>query len=270
MKEIVKILPAELWCEICEKQNIIEEIRIREKQPISIRVCGKMQKIENISLNLQEIKQILAKAMEFSVHSYMNELKNGFITIKNGHRIGVCGEAVFDNDKITNFKKITSLNIRVAHKSINFETTFLNGIEDKNILIISPPNYGKTTLLREICRYLSRKSYNLSIIDERFEISPRCNLGENIDVLLGVPKFQGVWLMLKSMAPDYIVLDEITTDTMILNEISNCGVKIIATIHAKDILEIKQRKKEILSHFDVVIEIKIENNHRKYIIKDVK
>lgn len=267
MKEILRILPSRLWQKIEQNSDFIEEIRIRENQPTYIRVAGKMKKLDDFRTNSSEIREILQKSMEFSVHSYINELKNGFLTIKHGHRIGVCGQAVFKDGQITNFKEISSLNIRVAREKIDFDSKILEGIEEKNLLIISPPNYGKTTLLREICKYLSSKSYNLSVIDERFEISKRTDLGENIDVLLGVCKKEGAFLMLKSMSPDYIILDEITTDTALLSEISNCGVHYIATIHARNLEEISKRKKHILQHFNMFIEIYFEQNVRKYALK---
>lgn len=265
MKEIFKILPKEIWQAIEKKQQIIEEIRIRENLPIMLRIAGKMQKTDNYIVKSEDIKQILSKAMDFSVHSYINELKSGFITIKNGHRIGVCGEVIKECGEIINFKKITSLNIRVSRAKIDFDTSILTGICDKNILIISPPNYGKTTLIREICRYLSSKNYNLSVVDERFEISLNQNLGENIDVILGACKKDGCIIMLKSMSPDYIILDEITDQTEILQEISNSGVKIVSSVHGSDINDIA--KKGILQYFDCVIEIYFEQNVRKYKLK---
>lgn len=267
MKEIIKILPSEIWQILEKNQNELEEIRIRNEKPLSVRIAGKTKKISDYRPSYREIQQILGKSMEFSIHSYINELKNGFITIKNGHRIGVCGEAVFDGNNIVNFKNISSINIRVARQKINFDEHILHNILDKSVLVISPPNLGKTTLLREICKFLSSKSCNLSVIDERFEISPRCYLGDNVDVLLGVSKKQGAWLMLKSMSPDYIVLDEITSDVEVLQEISSCGVKIIASIHAKDLQQIANHKKHILYHFDAVLEIHLEENRRKYVLK---
>lgn len=267
MKEIQKILPANIWQNIENYSNSIEEIRIRQNSPVYARIYGKTQKISDFRPSSHDIKYILNKSMDFSLHSYMNELKNGFITINNGHRIGVCGHAIFDGEQVLNFKEITSINIRVARKIDNFSCDFFDEIVGKNILIISPPNFGKTTLLREICKFLSSKNYNLSVIDERFEISLRTFLGDNVDVISGVLKKHGTWLMLKSMSPDYIILDEITTDTKILEEISNCGVNFIATLHGRDLFDISRNKKHILEHFDGVIEIYLDENMRKYKFK---
>ncbi|MFI3114850.1 MAG: ATPase, T2SS/T4P/T4SS family [Clostridia bacterium] len=267
MKEIKAVLPEKLWQIIQKYEQKIEEIRIRENQQIMLRIDGKMVCVSNYIADIEEIRLILNKAMGFSLHYYINELKNGFITMKNGHRIGVCGEGIVENDEVVNFKKISSINIRVARDKILMDNSIFDEIYG-NILVISPPNYGKTTFLRQLCYDLAEKNYNLAVIDERFEINPI--FYKNIDILRGVKKVQGTMIMLRSMSPDYIILDEITEETEILSKISNCGVKIVASIHAKNLDDIIKNKKHVLKHFDTVIEIVLVENKRKYIQKKVK
>lgn len=263
MKEIYNILPVKIINEVKKYSNNIEEIRIRKC--LTLRINTSLVNFENIKTSHEDIQDILQKATDYSLHSYIEQLKNGFITLKGGHRLGICGEAYVSHDKILNFKQISSINIRVSKVVKSFGFSFLNEICGHNVLIISPPNYGKTTLLKQVCTHLSNNHYNISVIDERCEM--RGDLGVNVDILSGVVKENAVLMMLKTMSPDYIILDEITNQTDILSKISNAGVKIVATIHANNINDIES--KGILKYFDSVIEINIENGTRKYIKKEV-
>lgn len=268
MKELRKILPQRIY-EILPKFGL-EEIRIRENQPLKIRKNNKIAALGDVLIRHEDICNILECATENSMQSYMENIKNGFITIKNGHRIGICGEVIYENDKILNFKRITSLNIRVAKKEAYFGNLDLEKISGENLLIISPPNYGKTTLLRKIITFLSEKNYNVSVVDERYEITQGFNLGDNIDIIYGANKVVGANMVLKTMSPDYIICDEITNNTEILQNICDCGVKVVATIHGKSIEDICKKRGDIMVYFDKCIEIKFLNNERKYVVKGIE
>ena len=267
MNELIKIIPQNFVKYL--SKNGLEEIRIRRNKPLAIRVNNKIFLETEIICTDTDIKKIMQNATNYSFHTYLEYLKNGFITLKGGHRLGICGEILCEDDKILNFKDITSINLRIAKKNIKIDENILKSTHFKNTLVISPPNMGKTTLLREIIKYLSNKNCNISVIDERFEISggnDSFDLGFNTDVILGLTKNKASMMMLKTMSPDYIVLDEITTDTEILQNITNCGVKVIATIHSDNLKTLRKRDKynSTIQYFDNFIEITEQNGQRKY------
>jgi stage III sporulation protein AA len=179
--------------------------------------------------------------------------------ISGGHRIGVCGEVVYENGKIKNIKNICSLNIRVAHQIFGCADTVMpqiivNGIF-QNTLIVSPPGCGKTTLLRDIIRLLSNgiktlgfSGKNVSLIDERGEIAscyegvPTLDIGIRTDVMSNIDKSTGMSMVIRSMAPDIIATDEIgsSDDVLSIKAAILSGVKVIFTMHGdslKSILE---------------------------------
>lgn len=213
------------------------------------------------------IDEALEIATASSVYSVRDEIKNGFVTISGGHRIGIVGTAVIKEDKVSFIKDVSALNYRLAGE--------VQGAADKvmpmilkdgiirNTLIISPPGAGKTTMLRDIARQLSYKSYRVSIVDERREIAAMrdgrssFDLGFSTDVLEGADKAHGMLMMLRSMSPDVIITDEIGTqeDIRAIEKITNSGAAVIATIHGRNIGMIKRRPdlKQMLDFFELVI-----------------
>jgi len=192
----------------------------------------------------EELSAVLELATGGSVHSSAESIKNGFITVSGGHRIGLCGTAVVQNKEISFIKDISSVSVRIAKEFTGIAeklATELN-MDGKfgNTLIISPPGYGKTTMLRDLIRVLSR-DYRVAVADERGEIAaknrgiPQFDVGKSTDVLDGTEKSDGAILMLRSMSPDIIAVDEITAehDINAMKMISNCGVGIIATAHGE-------------------------------------
>lgn len=195
----------------------------------------------------RDIKRALELITDFSLYAHENELKNGFITLPGGHRVGVCGEAAVSGGKITHLKNIQSLNYRFAREIIGCSDSIMDKIlingDIKNTLIVSPPMCGKTTLLRDIARNLSLIGKRVSIVDERGEIAASLggnspfNLGCGCDILSGAAKADGMIFMLRSMSPDVIITDEIGTadDMAAIREIKRRGVSIITSIHGRDI-----------------------------------
>ncbi|MCR4692835.1 MAG: stage III sporulation protein AA [Firmicutes bacterium] len=193
-----------------------------------------------------DIKRALELITNFSLYAYENEIKNGFVTLPGGHRVGVCGEAASSSGKITHLKSIQSLNYRFAREvpgcSDSIMDRILAGTEIKNTLIVSPPMCGKTTLLRDIARNLSLSGKRVSIVDERGEIAAAFggtspfDLGVGCDILSGAGKADGMLFMLRSMSPDVIITDEIGTadDFLAIREIKRRGVSIITSLHGKD------------------------------------
>jgi len=178
-----------------------------------------------------------------SVYAYEDELKNGYITISGGHRVGVCGDVVTNSHEILQMRKVNSLNYRFAREVIGCADGVMNriviGDVVNNTLIVSPPMRGKTTMLRDIARQLSVMGKRVSVVDERREIAactdgvPAFDLGANCDILSGAPKAEGMLFMLRSMSPEVIITDEIggADDVAAIREIKKRGVKIITTLH---------------------------------------
>lgn len=210
-------------------------------------------------VNERDIKRALELITNFSMYAYENEIRNGFVTLPLGHRVGICGEACCENGKISHLKSIQALNYRFAREFIGCSDSIMDRIvadgEIKNTVIVSPPMYGKTTLLRDIARNLSLLGKRVSIVDERREIAALVSgfspfdLGYGCDVLSGTKKADGMLFMLRSMSPDVIITDEIggEDDFSAIAEIKRRGVSIITSIHGKNIT---------LPEFDVTINIK--------------
>ena len=232
-----------------ELLDTAEEIRIRQNKPIVIRKdCENFCMKDAFKPHKDEIQDTLSRMCEYSPYAYSDEIRRGFITIEGGFRVGIAGTAVECKDGISTIKYINSLNIRISRE--------LTGCADKvmkyvygNTLIISPPGCGKTTILRDIIRQISNQGINISVVDERCEISGmylgniQFDLGICTDVLCCYSKSIGMNMMLRSMGPKIIAVDEIGSDEDILaiHNLLNSGVKIIATIHCDTIENILQK-----------------------------
>ena len=218
-----------------------------------------LQDGREIIITEHDIRRALELITHFSMYAYENEIKNGFVTLPCGHRVGICGEAAVSDGKITHLKSIQALNYRFAREFVGCSDGIMDKIyvggEIKNTVIVSPPMCGKTTLLRDIARNLSLLGKRVSIIDERGEIaavscgSSPFNLGYGCDILSGAKKADGMLFMLRSMSPDVIITDEIggLRDFSAIAEIKKRGVSVITSIHGKE---------TYLPQFDVTITLK--------------
>ncbi len=236
-------------------KNNIEEIRIKAEGSLSIYASEKelflnkngefiTEAAEYKMISRAVLMSIFNAVLNYSAYAYEEELANGYITIKGGHRVGVCGKTVMHQGKIQTIKDISSLNIRRSKEIIGISNQYIQYIlkDSKsvyNTLLVSPPKCGKTTLLRDIVRNLSSKGFKVGVVDERSEIAgmyegiPQNNLGLRTDVLDGCPKEKGIIMMIRSMAPDVIVTDEIgkTEDVYAVECVKNAGIQLITTIH---------------------------------------
>ena len=207
----------------------------------------------------RDIKRAMELITDFSLYAYENQIKNGFVTLPGGHRVGVCGEAAELEGRIIHLRSIQSLNYRFAREIVGCSDCIMEKIlsqgDIKNTLIVSPPMCGKTTLLRDIARNLSLLGKRVSIVDERGEIAAAFggaspfDLGVGCDILSGAGKADGMLFMLRSMSPDVIITDEIGTadDLAAIREIKRRGVSIITSLHGRDTK---------FPDFDTVIQLK--------------
>jgi len=201
---------------------------------------------EHIIATQDLISYILAVATKQSFYAYNNQIKQGFITTDSGIRIGLCGTAVIDSEKVTTIKNISSLNIRISHSVKGCSAKIIdlisfNGIV-KNTLIISPPFCGKTTILKDLAIKLNRlDKYSILIVDERAEFE---NIkGINIDKIKYGSKEFAFNYGIRSLSPDLIITDELSTvsDWNCINNAVHSGVKVLASCHGKDINDIKNK-----------------------------
>lgn len=265
IREFLNIFPDSMkafWESTAKEVECIEEVRIRINNPIVISISGKEfflnprgQLTQNIKeaklITGTEIDSVLHHICRCSVYAFGNEVKEGYITVQGGHRIGLAGEVVVDeNNRITTIKYVTFMNIRISHQILGVADEVIDflyeGNKVKNSLIISPPGCGKTTMLRDVVRQLSkgnykRKAFKIGVVDERNEIAggykgiPQNDLGPRTDVLSGLSKKHAMLMLIRSMSPEVLALDEIgdKEDVEAIFYAIKCGVNIIATIHAE-------------------------------------
>ena len=243
----------------------LNEIRFRAYKPVVVYLGGMAYFLSNngISTNIKEaltcdkesLEEIVFRASECSIYAVNEQIKNGFLTVSGGFRIGLGGTAVFEGDKLKTIKNFVSLNIRVPHIVTDCSlTAFKYILENKrlnNTLIISPPGAGKTTFLKDFVYQLSQRNFsaNVLVLDERGEIASINEKGESLlesnfcDVLSFMPKPLGINFGIRALAPNLILTDELGSkeDVEALYHAGNCGVNVIASIHAASLLDLKKK-----------------------------
>ena len=240
----------------------LQEIRLRTGQPVRI-VRGNREKIlpSEVSPHIitkEEVRETMDYISHYSLYAYENELRQGFLTIEGGHRVGVAGKVIMERDKVKNIQYISSVNIRVSHEVIGCADSLLPYItKNKQVchtLIISPPCCGKTTLIRDLIRQISDgnqyvKGCSVGVVDERSELGgcylgiAQNHLGSRTDILDCCPKAEGMIMLIRSMSPQVIAVDEIGTseDIHAVEYAMQCGCKLIASVHGLDMEEAKKK-----------------------------
>lgn len=233
--------------------NAIEELRFRIGQPLTALIFQKEQALACGKTERRHLEWVLGKATGQAMYSSQETLKNGFVTLPGGHRLGICGRGVYRDGEIYTLRDISSLNLRIARQILGVADEAFSFLwtHPASSLIIGPPGRGKTTLLRDLIRQLSdRCGYRICVADERMELAACLNgeaqfqLGKHSDVLSGVKKHEAIELLLRSMNPQWIALDEITAieDVKAMMQASYCGVKFLATAHASSFDELYRRQ----------------------------
>lgn len=227
----------------------IEELRLRVGQKPTILYAGAERPLPVRSvLSQNELQQVLLNASAQSQYAVQEQLRNGYLSLPGGYRIGVCGSAVVQNGCMTGLREISSLAIRVPH-AIRHPPERLLPYLQESCLLAGAPGSGKTTLLRSCIRALSDAGQRVAVIDERLELAgalhgmPQFDLGPCTDVLSGCPKIEGMLLLLRSMNPQWLAVDEITQpeELAAIRQAGGCGVRLLATIHAGSTEELKSK-----------------------------
>ena len=249
----------------------LQEIRLRINAPLLIIyenreyfVTDEAKLVDNPSLaafiTKNEIRETMEYISNYSLYAFEEEIKQGFITINGGHRIGIAGKTILEQNSVKWIKHISFINIRLAHQVKGCAAPVLPYLINNNAggiyhtLIISPPRCGKTTILRDLIRMLSNGSehqagMSVGVVDERSEIAacymgtPQNEVGIRTDVLDCCPKAKGMMMLIRSMSPQIIAVDEIGSaeDLEAIDYVIGCGCKLIATVHGSSIEDIQSK-----------------------------
>lgn len=261
-EEIVGIFPTKIGNLLKDRLNKeqVYELRIKIGKPILV-YSKYGESIINYISTKEDMKSIMQKVSNYSLYAYEEDIRQGFITIKGGHRIGIAGECVMEKGEVKTIRNISSVNIRICREVIGCSNKVMKYITSAykvyNTIIISPPKCGKTTILRDIARNISSGMPSLGIagkkvavIDERSEIGacyfgiPQSDLGIRTDVLDNCLKREGLIMAIRSLSPEVLICDEIGTkgDIEALIMAFNSGVNIITTIHGFTIEDLYKRR----------------------------
>lgn len=257
----------------------IEEIRVRINKPLMIRTEKKEYflsssgqfgtQFNSYNVTKEDLLESLERMTYSSIYAAEEEMRQGFITLPGGHRVGISGETVVEHGKIRTIRNISAINIRLARQpEISIEILKLLLDKNKTIhhsLLVSPPRAGKTTALRFLVKQLSDgvsslglKGQTVGVVDERSEIAgmwqgiPSFDLGCRTDILDRCPKALGLNMLIRSMSPSVVAVDELGSpeDISALKEAVRCGVRLLATAHAGSFEELERREclKELLQN----------------------
>ncbi len=254
-------------------KETLEEIRLRVDNPLMVFGDQRDYFVDlkgNLTLNpmnsyyvtTDDIEKTLQFASNYSIYSVEEEIKKGYITVQGGHRIGIVGKVLLDNNGIRTLKNYSGLNIRISREKLGVATSVLPHIinakgELMNTLIVSPPQCGKTTLLRDVIRMVSTgvphmnfRGLKVGVVDERSELGacfqgvPQNDLGPRTDILDSCPKAEGIMMLIRAMSPQVIATDEIgrEEDMIAIDEAIMAGIKLITTVHSRSLENILSKR----------------------------
>ncbi len=264
MDELFRLLPDEYAVPIADRlcYDRLCEVRIINGMPVRVYYDGAYyflcrtgitkQRADAFVADVRAADGIIMRACEHSLYTVTDTLKRGYISVSGGIRIGVCGSGVMNNGTLTAVKDFTSVNIRLPHEIKGCAATLLfKTLVDgciRNTLIISPPGAGKTTMLRDLCRSVSDRGYNVLLCDEKYEIAsvsggvPTLDVGCRTDVISGVDKAKTLDIGIANMRPDVIMMDELFGSELDdVRRASTCGIAVVATVHAKNVDDLRRK-----------------------------
>ena len=239
-KELLSILPPWLRTLVdVPGHEDLQELRLRLNAPPEL-VTGSGWSHPERSVTKEDLSYCINTASRYSPWAAAT-ISEGYITAPGGHRIGICGEGICKDDTVTGIREVTSLCIRVARDFPGIGKVALD--MTGSILILGAPGWGKTTLLRDMARQIGDRG-TIGVVDERRELFPDgFSRGNRMDVLTGCPKAQGIDMVLRTMGPAWIAVDEITAeaDCQGLLRAANCGVRLLASAHGATSADFRKR-----------------------------
>lgn len=266
----------------------LEEIRLRPHAPVTLLFSDGEREV-GAEVLPGEPELILELASRASLHTVLPQLRRGYLTLKGGHRLGICGSAVLREGEIHAISPIASLNLRLARQVKGAGEGLMEGLcpdgAFRSALILAPPGAGKTTLLRDTVRCLSDgvgcRPHRVGLADERGEVAalyrgmPQLDVGKRTDVMEGCPKVEALMLLLRGMNPRVLAADEITDprDVRAMECAAGCGVALLCTAHGRDKSDLKRRKlyREMLESglFHNLVTIQGEKGVRRYAVEEL-
>ncbi|GIO23162.1 stage III sporulation protein AA [Oceanobacillus sp. J11TS1] len=261
MNEILRLFPPYFQDRIedlvSRRWSQLQEIRVRMHQKIEFIFDSSICWLDKPLPTKKEAIYILNQLSEYSLYRMEEELRNGYITIEGGHRVGIAGGIIMSDRRVKAIQPVSFFNIRIAKQKKGCADGLMPYIYDgsyHHTMILGAPQSGKTTVIRDICRQIaiqsdSNRSKKVTIVDERSEIAasirgvPQHDVGERTDVLDACPKAEGMMMAIRTLSPDILVVDEIgaANDVEAIIEASQAGVKVICTIHASDMADLYRR-----------------------------
>lgn len=252
-EQAAAVLPPELRQQAlalpAQERERAEELRLRCGWPMSAVFPEGEVPLGGRKIVTQDLELLLEIASRASVHAVLSQLREGYLTIEGGHRLGLCGTAVLENGQMRNLRSLSSVSIRIARQHPGAALPLLSGLMEGgrlcSTLIAAPPGMGKTTLLRDLVRCISdgdgTPPLRVGLADERGEVAalyggvPQLCVGRRTDVIEGCPKAQGAMLLLRAMNPQVLAMDEITApeDVGALLTAAGCGAVLLATAHGE-------------------------------------
>lgn len=272
-EEVLCLFPERVrdrWREVAACAEGLQEIRFRVGMPLSVWIENRERFVDEQGKIVdrpekavrpvpEELEEVVKHLCRYSVYAFADEIRQGFLTVQGGHRVGLAGQVVLDGEgRIKNIKYIRYLNIRIAHQVRGAADPVIPHIFEEgrvmSTLLVSPPGGGKTTMLRDLIRQVSEGTaygagVNVSVVDERSEIAgsylgvPQNDVGIRTDVLDGCPKAEGMMLLIRSMAPQVLAVDELGSieDVQALQMAGGCGCRLLATVHGESLEEIRHK-----------------------------
>lgn len=252
-EQAAAVLPPELRQQAlalpAQERERAEELRLRCGWPMAAVFPEGEVPLGGRKIVTQDLELLLEIASRASVHAVLSQLREGYLTIEGGHRLGLCGTAVLENGQMRNLRSLSSVSIRIARQRPGAALPLLSGLMEGgrlcSTLIAAPPGMGKTTLLRDLVRCISdgegTPPLRVGLADERGEVAalyggvPQLCVGRRTDVIEGCPKAQGAMLLLRAMNPQVLAMDEITApeDVAALLTAAGCGAVLLATAHGE-------------------------------------
>lgn len=293
--DMIRYLPKEMRRSVgSDTVEKAEEIRLRVGQPLEI-VMGDEGVERYGRVTLRQMRECINYLTGYSPYAVEEEMRQGFFTIEGGHRVGISGRASYHRERngaVTDcVSDISAVNIRVAHEVKGCAAQLIPWMKREkgwyHTILFSEPGVGKTTCLRDLIRIFSsgeglHRGYKVGVVDERSEIAachmgvPQNDLGPRCDVLDNCPKSVGMRMLLRSMSPEILAVDELSgeEDFEMVQEAMRSGVYVIGTMHAGSIKELLSRKEMEIGKMEQgairLIEIGRKQKRRRYHVYDQK